>query len=247
MKEEGKFVDHLSTEDTIQLILDFFHRLVMHHALWYAEVQHQLGSEKAKDILKKVYEQSFPLQIKRMSKTFGFEIKDGLPVPLLELPLETLIKLKETIAANWLANDGIWFQSLEFSRGMDDAKRCNDSCWAQFSPFEAWSIKRFLNLPEKPGLDGLKKALEFRLYAAINRQSIKEETDNSFTFQMNDCRVQSTRNRKGLPDYPCKSAGIVEYTTFAESIDSRIKTECISCPPDKHPQDWYCSWLFFME
>lgn len=247
MTETEKKIDHLSTEETVQLILDFIHRLTMHHALWYGEVQNQLGAEKAGEILKEVYELSLRLQIKKLSKTLGFEIKDGLPVPLLELPPENLTKLKETIAANWLANDGIWFQSLEFSRGMEDAKKSNDSCWAQFSPFEAWSIKRFLDLSEKPGLDGLKRALDFRLYAAINRQSITEETRNSFTFRMNDCRVQSARTRKGLPDYPCKSAGIVEYTTFAESIDSRIKTECIACPPDSHPQDWYCSWRFFIK
>ncbi len=61
---------------------------------------------------------------------------------------------------------------------------------------------------------------------------------------MMDCRVQSARKRKKLDDYPCKSAGLVEYTTFAETIDSRIHTECIACPPDKHPDDWYCSWRF---
>jgi hypothetical protein len=247
MKKEGNSTDHLNKEATVQLILDFFHRLIMHHAFWYAEVKHHLGAGKANEILKDVYELSLRLQIKKLAKTLGFEMKDDLPVPLLELPPENLIKLKETIAANWLANDGIWFQSLEFSRGMEDAKKCNDSCWAQFSPLEAWSIRRFLNLSEKPGLEGLKKALDFRLYAAINRQSIIDETDNSFVFRMNDCRVQSARNRKGLPDYPCKSAGIVEYSTFARSIDSRIKTECISCPPDKHPNDWYCSWRFIYD
>ncbi len=109
----------------------------------------------------------------------------------------------------------LWFQAVEFTKGMKDAKHCNDSCWAQFSPFEAWSIKRMLNLPENPGLEGLKKALQFRLYAFINEQSFAEETTDSFIFRMDQCRVQNARKRKGLDDYPCKSGGIVEYTTFA--------------------------------
>jgi hypothetical protein len=129
---------------------------------------------------------------------------------------------------------------------MTDAKSCNDSCWEKFSPLEAWSIKRFLNLPENPGLEGLKQALQFRLYAFINKQSFAEETEKSFVFRMNDCRVQSARKRKGLDDYPCRSAGKVEYSTFAEAIDSRIRTECICCPPDKHPEDYYCAWKFFI-
>jgi hypothetical protein len=104
-----------------------------------------------------------------------------------------------------------------------------------------------LGLPDSPGLPGLKKALQFRLYAFINEQSFSEETDNSFVFRMNQCRVQNARKRKGLDDYPCKSGGLVEYTTFAETIDPRIITDCISCPPDPHPEDYFCAWKFSME
>ncbi|MFW6388348.1 MAG: DUF6125 family protein, partial [Desulfohalobiaceae bacterium] len=55
---------------------------------------------------------------------------------------------------------------------------------------------------------------------------------------------QSARKRKGLADYPCKSVGLVEYGYFATAIDSRIQTECIGCPPDEHPEDWFCAWRF---
>jgi hypothetical protein len=58
--------------------------------------------------------------------------------------------------------------------------------------------------------------------------------------------VQAARKRKGLNDYPCKSGGMVEYTYFARSIDERIITECIACPPDAHPDEWYCAWRFRM-
>ena len=63
-------------------------------------------------------------------------------------------------------------------------------------------------------------------------------------FRMDDCRVQSARKRKNLPDYPCKSGGLVEYASFAETIDPRIRTECVGCPPDAHPAEWYCAWKF---
>lgn len=236
--------DKLTHEQNAQLIIDFFHRIMMHHVMWFAEVQQHLGKEKAFQALNEVYKISYDVQMKRLSKTLGFEMKDGIPAPMLELPEETLNSLRESIATNWLANDGIWFQAVEFTNGMDNAKHCNDSCWEKFSPLEAWSIKRILNLPEQAGLDGLKQALQYRLYAFINKQSITDETPDSFIFRMNDCRVQSARKRKGLDDYPCKSAGIVEYTTFAGAIDSRIKTECVGCPPDKHPEEWYCAWKF---
>jgi hypothetical protein len=61
---------------------------------------------------------------------------------------------------------------------------------------------------------------------------------------MHDCRVQSARQRKGLPDFPCKPVGLVEYATFAETIDPRIETRCLTCPPDAHPADHHCGWEF---
>jgi hypothetical protein len=64
---------------------------------------------------------------------------------------------------------------------------------------------------------------------------------------MLDCRVQSARKRKGLADHPCKSVGIVEYTEFAKTIDPRITTRCIACPPDVHPEEFWCAWEFSLQ
>ena len=244
MSQIADKVENLSREDTARLVMDMFHRIIIHYALWFTEVRHQMGMEKALDTLKIASDRSIGIQMKRLSKILGFQMKDGIPLSLLNMHRETLLELLHTVGVNWLANDGVWFQAVEFESGMNDAKRCNDSCWAHFSPFEAWSIKKYLDLPQNPGLEGLKKALGFRLYARINTQSFIDEGPDSFVFQMNECRVQYARKRKGLDDYPCKSGGMVEYTYFARSIDPRIKTECIGCPPDDHPDEWYCAWRF---
>jgi hypothetical protein len=61
---------------------------------------------------------------------------------------------------------------------------------------------------------------------------------------MNDCRVQSARKRKNLPDFPCKSVGLVEYSGFAQAIDPGIQTRCLACPPDPHPDHYWCAWEF---
>jgi hypothetical protein len=213
------------------LLQDFIQRAAFHHAMWFNQVEKYFGKERAYQILSQVFKQSAEIQTRRIQKTLNSEPNN----------IDTLM---ESVALNWLANDGVWFQAVEFSSGMKDAKYCNDKTWADFSPFEAWSIRQFLGLEENSGLEGLKNAMFYRLYATINRQSIVEETPTSFVFQMDDCRVQSARKRKGLDDYPCKSAGIVEYTEFAKAIDSRIITECVSCPPDAHPANYFCAWRF---
>ncbi|GAW91804.1 DUF6125 family protein [Calderihabitans maritimus] len=242
-KDVGRLED-FNHEELVRFLVDMLHRIVVHHTLWFREVEHQFGMPKALEIMNAAFKRSYEIQMQRLGKTLGFEMVNDLPKPLLDLPREVLIKLMDSLAVNWLVNDGVWFQAVENAYGMFDAKRCNDTCWARFSPFEAWSIKQFFNMPEMPGLEGLKKALQFRIYARINKQSIIEEGPNSFVFQMNDCRVQAARKRKGLEDYPCKSAGLVEYRSFAETIDPRIRTECVGCPPDPHPEEWWCAWRF---
>ncbi|MCX5857828.1 MAG: DUF6125 family protein [Deltaproteobacteria bacterium] len=236
--------EDLNQEDLARFALDMFHRIIVHYTLWFTEVEHQFGVPKALEIMKVAKKNSYNIQMNRLAKVLGFEMKDGIPKPLLDMPKEALINLINNLGVNWLANDGVWFQAVENTRDMYDAKRCNDSCWTRFAPFETWSIKQFLGLPEQAGMEGMKKALRFRMYARINVQSIIDEGPNSIVFQMNDCRVQSARKRQGLEDYPCKSAGLVEYRMFGETIDSRIRCECVGCPPDTHPEEWFCAWRF---
>ncbi|EPR41262.1 DUF6125 family protein, partial [Desulfococcus multivorans] len=237
-----EMVAQADNEALVKLVMDAFRRIVVHYGAWFAEVEHQIGMANALEVEKEVWDASLGNQMTRLGKTLGFSVENGVPTALRSLPRETLVDLIEKIGINWLANDGIWFQAVEKKFGMIDAKRCNDTCWTRYSPYEASRIKNLLDLPEKGGIPALKKALTCRMYAFINKYTIEDVDDNSIVFQMNECRVQAARKRKGLPDYPCKSAGLVEYPYFARTIDPRIETECIGCPPDEHPGNWYCAW-----
>ena len=238
--------ENLTKEEIIELIFDYFQRTMVHYAMWYEQVKEHQDDMKTLKIMEDAWQKSFSIQMRRLSKVLGFEMDGKFPKALTSLSREKLLELKQAVAVNWLANDGVWFQAVEFSENMFEAKESNDAAWGHFSPYEALRIKTLLGLGEHPGLEGLKKALYFRLYSDVNKQSIANETETSFDFYMNECRVQAARKRKGLEDYPCKSGGIIEYSTFAATIDSRIKTEVIACPPDKHPEEWYCGWRFYI-
>jgi len=160
-------LEDLSQEDLARFILSMIHRMNIHHTLWFRETEHQLGMERALDILEQVTQQSSRIEIQRLGKVLGFEVQDGIPKPLLDLPREKLLELTGEIGKNWLAMDGLWFQAIERAYGMNDAKRCNDSCWNRFSQVEARFIKSFLGLPERPGLEGLKQALGYRMYSIL--------------------------------------------------------------------------------
>ena len=239
--------DELSEPELIRWILDGFRQILIHYGCWFSEVEHQLGLKTAIQAEAEAGDRAWGIILKRLSPVLGFEIEDGVPKAMKNMTKEELLKLLDAVSVNWLAGDGVWFQAVEKRFGMDTAKRCNDTCWSRFSPYEALRIKETLGLPEQAGLEGLKTALGFRLYARINKQSVEEPEPGVLIFRMDECRVQAARRRKGLADYPCKSGGLVEYPFFASWIDSRIVTECMGCPPDVHEGDWYCAWKFTLK
>lgn len=147
-------------------------------------------------------------------------------------------------AKNWLAHDGLWFQAVEAEHGMDAAIRADTEAWRRFTVVEARRIMKRHGMKPGGGIPVLVRALGFRLYAYLNTQDVVEETPTRVVFRMRDCRVQSARKRKNLADFPCKSVGVVEYGWFAHAIDPRIRTRCLYCPPDEHPEDSYCAWEF---
>jgi hypothetical protein len=173
--------------------------------------------------------------------------KENLNADFRNLSKEVLLGLLEDASLNWLAHDGLWFQAVEEKFGIDNASSCNQKAIARYSQIEAKRIMKRLQLPNDGGIPTLMRALKFRMYHLINKQEFLEVSENRCVFRMVSCRVQDTRRKKGLPDYPCKPVGIEEYGHFAKTIDGRIRTRCIGCPPDKNSEDYWCSWEFYMD
>ena len=165
---------------------------------------------------------------------------------LAELDKEMLIEMLSDAAKNWLAHDGLWFLEIEKALGMEKAISFDRGAWEKFTVVEAKRIMQRHRLGAAGGLDALEFALNCRLYAYINEQTIVRDGSVLKLF-MNKCRVQSARTRDRRADFPCKSVGMVEYTLFASTIDPRIETRCICCPPDTHPDDYWCAWEFTMK
>ncbi len=164
-----------------------------------------------------------------------------------EMSREELLKTVEMFAKSWLAHDGCWFLAAEERLGMETAIELDTASWARFAAVEAGRIMRTFGIEKGGGLEALERALRYRMYAAINEQHGEWSADRrSYRFFMDTCRVQETRRRKGLADFPCKGVGIVEFSTFARTVDPRIRTTCLHCPPDA-PAGKNCGWEFTLE
>ncbi len=157
---------------------------------------------------------------------------------------DELIDLLEDAAKNWLAHDGLWFLAVEGELDMETAIELDRRAWEKFTVVEARRIMQRLRIEPGGGIPALKQALQYRLYAHLNVQETLDVDERTIIFRMNECRVQGARKRKGLPDFPCKPVGLVEYGNFARTIDPRFRTRCNACPPDPHPDEYWCAWEF---
>jgi hypothetical protein len=160
-----------------------------------------------------------------------------------DLKHQDLIALIKAYAKCWLAHDGCWFLSVEEDLGTDEAIKYDREAWRKFAPIEARRIMEARGIAPEGGLPALAEALKFRMYHALNDQEA-DLSENTLIFEMKGCRVQEARRRKNLPDFPCKSVGIVEFGEFAKAVDERIVTECLRCPPDELAPAEFCRWSF---
>ncbi len=167
---------------------------------------------------------------------------------LFALDKEELIKIIIDDAKDLFAMDGVWFQSLEFTRGIDEALKFDEMAWKRFSIIEAKRIMERLNIEPGGGIPALMNCLEQRQYARLNKIVFEKVEDNKLIYKMATCRIQEARKRKGLSVFPCKTIGIIEYGNFARTVDPRIKTNCLVCPPDDSAkEECWCKWEFVIE
>jgi hypothetical protein len=156
-----------------------------------------------------------------------------------------LLKALDVFAKNWLAHDGSWFLAAEERLGMEAAIELDAAAWRLFAAAEARRIMEAYAIPKDGGLDALARALSFRAYSFLNPSRI-ERDGPVLRFFMTSCRVQEARHRKGLPDFPCRPVGQIEFETFARTVDPRIGTRCLHCPPDPDAQG-HCGWEFRLD
>ena len=157
---------------------------------------------------------------------------------------DTLLRALAAFAKNWLAHDGCWFLAVEEQLGLDTAIELDARAWGRFAEVEARRLMKVFAIPPGGGLRALERALSRRMCALVNEQHAEWSADGArLRFVMDQCHVQEVRRRKGLRDFPCRPVGTVEFTTFARTIDPRIATACLHCPPDARAGA-ACAWEF---
>ena len=166
---------------------------------------------------------------------------------LEDLSREQLLELLAIYSKNWLAMDGVWFQSVERKYGMEEAMFHDVEAWKRFTVTEGRRIKKFLGLPERPGLEGLERALEFRFYANLSRYELRREGEQpALPGAGVPGAAGQDQEAHGPAPLQARGAG-EEYAGFARTIDDRISCQCVSCCPEVTQEDCACAWRFTLE
>jgi len=167
-------------------------------------------------------------------------------------------KLIEEIPENKLADfvfmhlrnmwtvDGLYYMFIEEEFGTESATEIDRKVWEVMGKIEARKIKKLFNI-EGTDIPSLMKALSYSGWSMdLEDKEIIVEKDKGIIRNIR-CRVQNTRLTKGLTEFGCKPVRFGFLKSFAKEINPDIKLTCNVCPPDKHPEDLWCEWVFTLD
>lgn len=112
MKE--KTMETITVKERAAHIIDMFHRMTVHHTLWFRETEHQLGFEKALNVMDYAWKQTRKAAIRRLAAQFHFPEQEGCPAFLAGLPKEEQLSLLDTIAKAGLPRTASGFREWNF-------------------------------------------------------------------------------------------------------------------------------------
>jgi len=161
---------------------------------------------------------------------------------LEEFPRETLIELVRMYARNWQTLDGLWFRNVEAQYGLEATVKLDLKNWERQSVVEAERIKKVLKLDEG-GLSSVLTVLSFMSWQLVSPIfEYEEESPQKIVFYYSRCPVQAGRKKQGKPEFPCKAMKLTLLSNIAKVVEPRAAVKCLICPPDPHPDNFWCKW-----
>jgi hypothetical protein len=139
--------------------------------------------------------------------------------------------------------DGLYFLGIEEKFGTVSATEIDANCWKVMGKLEARELKELLDVKiiDIPTVLYILQNTSWALYQTKKEIEIKE---NEGIFRVVECRTQLARLNKGLPEFPCKKVRFGYLQSFIETLNPNFEVVCSICPPDVHPQNFWCEWIF---
>ena len=162
---------------------------------------------------------------------------------LMEMEQDRLIDLLFVQMRNLWTVDGLYFIGIEDKFGTESATEIDRKVWEAMGKIEARRLKENLGLKGND-IPSVMEALKMTGWSLDleNKEIIVSEDVG--IFRNTNCRVQKTRVKKGLGEFPCKMVRWSYLKAFAAELNPNIEVECKVCPPDVHQDNLWCEWVF---
>lgn len=160
-----------------------------------------------------------------------------------EMPKDKLIDLLFLQMRNLWTVDGLYFLGIEEKFGTDDAAEIDRNVWEVMGKIEARRLKEVFEIKGKD-IPNMMEVLKITSWALDLEDKEVTVENNRALFRNTNCRVQNTRTKKGLKEFPCKMVRWGYLRNFAKEFNEEIEVKCNVCPPDIHPDNLWCEWEF---
>lgn len=162
---------------------------------------------------------------------------------LVEISKEKLIELLLMQMRNLWAVDGLYYLGIEEKYGTEGATEIDRKVWEVMGKIEARRLKEILGIKESD-IPTVMNTLILTSWSLDLEDKEIEVNQEKGIFRNINCRVQRTRTKKGLKEFPCKNVRWGYLKSFAKELNENIEVECNVCPPDEHSEELWCEWEF---
>jgi hypothetical protein len=141
------------------------------------------------------------------------------------------------------AVDGLYYLGIEEKFGTEAATEIDRKVWEVMGKIEARKLKKLFDITGND-IPSMIQALRLSGWALdLEDKEIVVEKNKAIVKNI-QCRVQNTRLKKGLTEFGCKPVRWGFLKSFAKEFNPDIEVICKVCPPDEHPDDLWCEWIF---
>jgi hypothetical protein len=159
----------------------------------------------------------------------------------MNMSKEQLVDLMFTHLRNMWSVDGLYFIGIEEKFGTEAATEIDAKVWDVMGKVEARRLKGILGI-EPDNIEAISKYMKATGWH-LDLEDVELEINDDTIIERNlNCRVQTTRLKKGLDEFPCKTVRFGYMKSFFRELNPNIEVECIQCPPDPHGDDLWCEW-----
>ncbi|MEM2419943.1 MAG: DUF6125 family protein [Candidatus Bathyarchaeia archaeon] len=163
---------------------------------------------------------------------------------LAKMPTEKLLDYFFLQIRNLWRVDGLYFLEIEKRFGTEAATQIDTSVWEAMAVLEAKNLQKMFEIGENPNVPTIMKLLCLTSWALDQPFKTINVSADRAVLSINRCRTQEARLKKGLGEFPCKNVRLGYLKTFAKTMNQNVEVNCLVCPPDKHPENLWCSWEF---